>query len=839
MEGNKSAKWISKGVAEITFDVSSVINTDSKYTDVLLVLDVSGSMGGNKLDKVKSDSVELINSLLSDNKNRVGLIIFDDDSQIISHFTSDKDELVNQIASLSETGCTNYYQALVNVDNILKGYKKEENRECIVLFLTDGYPNVDTPNEVVQYDYLKRQYPFITINGIQYEMGSSVLEQIKKVSDNQFIAYMETLSNILFDAAVVPTIYDNFEIIDYIDTNYVYVESEKDINVSQGDVSFNREKQEFTWKINDLRSGMKSKMKIKAKLKDEFVGKGGLYSTNEKEVVKSKIIDVLENVESFETPILTDKYEVVYDGNEPNGCRVEGVPLEKEYSVFDTVEISDSVPKCEGYKFKEWKIITKNVNKINDDYFIMPEKNVELRAVWSKLDIKKSINGTVNEKASLYEQVKHDYENNNNARRYSGATSTFNGKKDVYYYYGDTPNNNVIFGGFCWRMYRTTDTGRVKIVYNGEPDSEGKCGTNRDNHIGYSPITSQSLAANYSYGTDYVYDDTTSTFTLSGSIEDAIWSEATSTNLIGKYTCLNTGGSCSTLYLVESYNSNSSANVFPLNNDTVYSQVGMSRFSNDYLSLADAGYMYNKKYTSSFLNASNISPSTSISILSKYSLSTSYYYGDGVEWNSTNNQYVLENPSIVTDYSNLVGKYTFRNNSENYSDDSVYYISGIDDDYMYCITLSNGQNLAQADRSYTVSDSFIDDGTGKKILDPTTAKAFKITEWFNEYEKYKGKYYWTTASCDQVYNVTWTSNTTMNIVSIENNFMYGNSFTYDKDTGMYTLSGKTQHFTNWYSNYNKLRNTHYTCWNSSGTCSKISYIYILFKQIRLHIRHHI
>ena len=104
-------------------------------------------------------------------------------------------------------------------------------------------------------------------------MGSSVLEQIKKVSDNQFIAYMETLSNILFDAAVVPTIYDNFEIIDYIDTNYVYVESEKDINVSQGDVSFNREKQEFTWKINDLRSGMKSKMKIKAKLKDEFVGK--------------------------------------------------------------------------------------------------------------------------------------------------------------------------------------------------------------------------------------------------------------------------------------------------------------------------------------------------------------------------------------------------------------------------------------------------------------------------------------------------------------------------------------------------------------------------------------
>ena len=38
------------------------------------------------------------------------------------------------------------------------------------------YPNVDIPNQIAQYEYLKNQYPYITINGIQYEMGNEILE---------------------------------------------------------------------------------------------------------------------------------------------------------------------------------------------------------------------------------------------------------------------------------------------------------------------------------------------------------------------------------------------------------------------------------------------------------------------------------------------------------------------------------------------------------------------------------------------------------------------------------------------------------------------------------------
>ena len=49
----------------------------------------------------------------------------------------------------------------------------------------------------------------------------------------------------------------------------------------------------------------------------------------------------------------------------------------------------------------------------------------------------------------------------------------------IYFYRGGqtNTNNNVIFGGFCWRIIRTTETGGIKIIYNGTPTAEGTCPT--------------------------------------------------------------------------------------------------------------------------------------------------------------------------------------------------------------------------------------------------------------------------------------------------------------------------------------------------------------------------
>ena len=45
---------------------------------------------------------------------------------------------------------------------------------------------------------------------------------------------------------------------------------------------------------------------------------------------------------------------------------------------------------------KGWEVITKDVTRVGEDYFIMPEKDVVIRAKWSKVEIAKSMEGTVN-----------------------------------------------------------------------------------------------------------------------------------------------------------------------------------------------------------------------------------------------------------------------------------------------------------------------------------------------------------------------------------------------------------------------------------------------------------
>ena len=230
----KNADWIGENKAQITFDINTIEKNLDKYKDIIFVVDVSGSMNGDKLDKVKSDAKELTKTVLDNSNNNMALITFDTTSTIISELTNDKEAMLDYIDNLTTNGTTNYYSALSNVEKVLKDYKKESNRDLTVLFLTDGYPNEQTYNEIAQYQLLKEKYPYIKINAIQYEMGLDIKEEVKVISDNQYISNITTLNNVLFEASLNPEFYESFELVDYIDNKYFYVESEKDIKIPFG-----------------------------------------------------------------------------------------------------------------------------------------------------------------------------------------------------------------------------------------------------------------------------------------------------------------------------------------------------------------------------------------------------------------------------------------------------------------------------------------------------------------------------------------------------------------------------------------------------------------------------
>ncbi len=77
--------------------------------------------------------------------------------------------------------------------------------------------------------------------------------------------------------------------------------------------------------------------------------------------------------------------------------------------------------------------------------------------------------------------------------------STKDEKYPVHYYRGAVTNNNVKFGGFCWKIVRTTETGGVKLIYNGSPDANGYCSntTGEVTQIGKSTFNPSSNTLEY------------------------------------------------------------------------------------------------------------------------------------------------------------------------------------------------------------------------------------------------------------------------------------------------------------------------------------------------------
>ena len=751
----KSGYWTGYGKAEVTLDVDTTLMANNQYTDIIFVLDISGSMSGEKLGRVKSDSKELISSLLSNKNNRAALITFDTESRIVSELTNDEELLTNEIDNLQPAGTTNYYQALVNVDNLLHDYQKESGREMIVLFLTDGYPNEDTPNQIAQYQYLKQAYSYITINGIQYEMGDFILNPIKEISDNQFIADMETLNNVLFDASVAPVTYDTYQIIDYIDNDNFTLESVNDIKVTTGSVELTEEegKQKITWILDNLASGREANLTMKLKLKEELIGQGGTYSTNESTEVISKIENQEENVTTTNTPILSEKYIVTYDGNAPEGCTVSNVPGSNQYSVYSTVEISNQVPTCEGYQFKGWKIATKDVEKINNDYFTMPEKNVEIKAEWSKLSTTKTMDGEIYVAPTLYNFMKQEAVMDNTSSEFVSSSTgidfgddpsdtngkgvyiragTENKEYPIMYFRGDVDNNHVKFGGFCWKIVRTTETGGTKLIYDGVPDSNGYCNnTGEDSQIGTSRFNQNSESpadVGYMVGTRYEYD-----------YEEVEWFD-----LVGKNETYTSGMSTTNYYYADSvtYSNGTYTLVNPVQyswSDNYRNLEGKYTCRSDSATSCSEVYYVNDAYGSNTMYRVNMTNGETYDNLYREASEITWIYGNDVTWDGSSYTLVdtVESKPMnwSTDRTSVVGnghRYTCLSSSDNCS--TVYYVHYTgSSSSIYYMTLNNGVNISGA-----LNEMFPEDSNLRNQTDSTIKTT--IDNWYSnnmtEYTKY-------------------------------------------------------------------------------------------------------
>lgn len=618
----KSADWTALSTATIHFDVETIVKTPDIHRDVIFVFDTSASMLGLRMAEVREESRELVPKILEDEESRIAFITFDKDAKLITNFTNNEGALLDEVNNLEANttdGTTNYYDGLLTVESILEGYTQKKNTELIVLFLTDGLPNVNTPNQVAEYQKLKGKYPYMKVYGIQYEMGDYIMLQIKEISDEQFIAEIDDLHNAMFDAALSPLSYDTFEIVDYIENEYYQVEDESKITTTMGKATLQNEdgKQKVVWHFDkdELRTGNEIEMDIEVKINNNLKDKPGYYPTNNKVEVTSVLDGKNNNITKTTTPVLQHGYKVKYESNMPKGCSSSFSKEETHYA-FESVKIEGENLSCTDYQFKGWKV-KEAVQMVNDETFVMPQNDVTVRSLWSSHGILKSMDGTINERLTLYRAVakqavpdnqKSEFVTSSSGIDLTSSSSNTNGKgaytisdtlKDrypIHYFRGETNTNNVIFGGFCWQIVRTTETGGVKLIYNGTPlnnqcpegrtHAERIIGTSAFNRSSSSPAyvgykygtvytykskemditglttghsktyTSGMTETNYLYSDTVTYDEKTGMYTLVNPSQK-FWSSTYRENQF-KYTCLSdTVTSCSPVYYVISGGSSS------------------------------------------------------------------------------------------------------------------------------------------------------------------------------------------------------------------------------------------------------------------------------------------
>ena len=448
----KSAKWIAKNKAQIKFEVESKQKSNYENLDVMLVLDNSGSMGGQPLAKIKSDANEAIDTILSNSNNRISLVTFNSTSDILSNWSNDATNIKNLVNSINDAGGTNYYSGFKSAEAILDGtaggndkaggtnnpYTKQSNRDLVMIFMSDGQPNEKTPNEVGEYNFLKTTYPHITINAIQYNMGEDfILEPLKVISDNQFISNANSSTNVLQEATITPYTYDQFILTDFLNDDYwdsttidkvIQILSEATstntgtLNPTNVTINTSATPPTIKWDLSGIyRSGSKATLTLEVTLKDEYKDQGGLYPTNKGTTIESELPDTPdEDVSTIDTPVLKGDYKITYDINKPSSCALSPnhTPPEEEHAPFQTVEIDGGIPTCtdpnnsqNNYEFKGWEIVNPTnpdtgreiiVAKLGDDYFTMPEADVTLKAIWTRPSISKAMDGTVVEDKPAY-----------------------------------------------------------------------------------------------------------------------------------------------------------------------------------------------------------------------------------------------------------------------------------------------------------------------------------------------------------------------------------------------------------------------------------------------------
>ena len=411
-----------EGFYEITLTVEGFEDTATSVDpiDVMLVLDRSGSMQGDKIAALETHAKDFIHDLFEDNPlSRVAIVSFAGSQyQASNYWTLESDfldatgqeTLNDKIEGLNASGGTHLeggiYQAHQAMINDLGPNKK------FMIVMADGEPTYGFDWTGDRYDfnfdYDKRvgtgSSRLFTKSGVEYNLEDSVAVMANRVKNNtdpakRFNIYAIGLgiNEESFAEAVLQSVghdgywqasTENLGIVfnkirqqmssttpggwdpvvtDKLGAEFEWVDFSAGYPVAPQTASYDDETRIITWNLGDILVDKTYTLKYKVRIHDGL--DGGIYPTNEYAVLDYIDINEVSHKLEFPVPEVPVPYRVFVEASPSEGGVVTGAG-----QYVPGVQVQIDATANAGFMFMGWKRVGSDETIYTEEHgFIMPE----------------------------------------------------------------------------------------------------------------------------------------------------------------------------------------------------------------------------------------------------------------------------------------------------------------------------------------------------------------------------------------------------------------------------------------------------------------------------------
>lgn len=120
--------------------------SENHTVDLMLVMDHSGSMTGERLDSAREAAKRFVNMLYEN--DRASIVVFSDQARLVHPFSSNKESLTRAIDKTVATGSTKYLPPLEMVDERFS--REDTSGRKLAIFLSDGEPWDDDKDAIIE-----------------------------------------------------------------------------------------------------------------------------------------------------------------------------------------------------------------------------------------------------------------------------------------------------------------------------------------------------------------------------------------------------------------------------------------------------------------------------------------------------------------------------------------------------------------------------------------------------------------------------------------------------------------------------------------------------------------